>query len=272
MTTPNRQGGHLRVHQKGAIATITMDNEPRRNALTKSMWQGFEPVLATLEDDRTVKVVIVRGAGDNFSAGADISDLKEILQDPATGQHDGGHVTAGETALASFSKPTIAAIDGYCIGGAWQVAGACDIRISSDRSTYGITPSKVGIIYPTSGIERLVRLAGPAAAKYLLFSGDFISANEAMQLGLLTRVIPPENFWDEVASLAARLVTRSQLSIRATKEIIDALGDSRQEISTISRRWQQQMALSGEPEIGIEAFLSKETPEFPWNGILAAHQ
>lgn len=260
----------LRVQHDGSVATIVMDHEKRRNALTKTMWQEFVPILSKLERDDSVKVVVVRGAGDNFSAGADISDLKEILHDPETGLHDGGHVTAGENALANFKKPTIAAIDGYCIGGAWQVAGACDIRITSDRATFGITPSKVGIIYPLSGIERIVRLAGSATAKYLLFSGDFISADEALQMGLASRIVPQANFWQEVAALADRLAVRSQLSIHATKAIVDAITQANTDVSAINRDWQEEMGRSGEPEIGIRAFLAKETPAFSWNGRTAA--
>src|SRR6185312_6886530 len=222
--------------------------------------------LDRLEADDSVKVVIVRGAGENFSAGADISDLKDILHDPDTGRHDGGHVTAGENALASFHKPTIAAIDGYCIGGGWQIAGACDIRIASDRSTFGITPAKVGIVYPLSGIERLVQLAGPATAKYLLFSGDFINATDAMALGLLARVVPEAGFWNEVMDFAQRLATRSQLSIQAMKDIVDVIAEGGDGLAERNAVWQREMAISGESEIGIQAFLEKRAPGFRWTG------
>jgi enoyl-CoA hydratase/carnithine racemase len=258
--------GSLRVEYDGPVATIVLDNERRRNAMTKDMWQQFEPLLHLLAADASVKVVVVRGAGENFSAGADISDLKDILYDPGTGRHDGGHVTAGENALANFHKPTIAAIDGYCIGGGWQIAGACDIRIASDRSTFGITPAKVGIVYPLSGIERLVRLAGPATAKYLLFSGDFVPAAEAMGLGLLARVVPQASFWTEITEFAGRLASRSQLSIQAMKDIVDVISAGGYRLGETNAEWQREMALSGEPEIGIEAFLSKQTPEFKWTG------
>jgi len=258
--------GTLRLEYDGPVATIVLDNQRRRNAMTKDMWQQFQPMLGGLADDQSVKVVVVRGAAANFSAGADISDLKDILHDPGTGQYDGGHVTAAENALASFPKPTIAAIDGYCIGGGWQIAGACDIRVASDRSTFGITPAKVGIIYPLSGIQRLVRLAGPATAKYLLFSGDFISATEALSLGLLGRVVPQSAFWTEVSEFAERLASRSQLSIQAMKNIVDIIVDGGTGLGETSATWQREMALSGEPAIGIEAFLAKKSPEFKWAG------
>jgi enoyl-CoA hydratase/carnithine racemase len=256
----------LRVEHLGSVATIVMDNPCRRNALTRSMWQGFEPILDELAADESVKVVVVRGAGGDFSAGADISDLTAILHDAETGRHDGGHVTAGENALARFPKPTVAAIEGYCIGGAWQVAGACDIRIASTNSSFGITPSKVGIVYPLSGIERLVRLAGPATAKYLLFSGDFIPAARALDLGLLAKVVPEAAFWAEIDDFTKRLATRSQLSIRAMKQIVDAIVDVGGDVGAVNAHWQREMAASGQPEIGIGAFLAKKTPHFDWIG------
>ncbi|KUM37393.1 enoyl-CoA hydratase/isomerase family protein [Arthrobacter sp. EPSL27] len=263
-TAEETMTGSLRIEQTGPVATIVIDNPRRRNALNQDMWQQFAPLLDRLAADPAVKVVVVRGAGGNFSAGADISDLKAILRDPDSGAHDGGHVSAGENALATFPKPTIAAIEGYCIGGAWQIAGACDIRIAADTATFGITPAKVGIVYPLSGIERLVRLAGPATAKYLLLTGDFITAAEAHGLGLLARVVPEDGFWNEIQELAARLATRSQLSIQAMKQIIDAIAVNDPALPVISGYWQDQMATSGEPETGIRAFLAKETPVFDW--------
>jgi enoyl-CoA hydratase/carnithine racemase len=256
----------LRVEQSGPVATIVIDNARRRNALNQDMWRQFAPLLDRLAADPSVKVVVVRGAGGNFSAGADISDLLAILHDPDSGAHDGGHVTAGENALANFPKPTIAAIDGYCIGGAWQIAGACDIRIATDTATLGITPAKVGIVYPLSGIERLVRLAGPATAKYLLLTGDFITANEARDLGLLAKVVPEKGFWDDIQEFAERLATRSQLSTQAMKQIVDAIAANDPAVPAISNYWQDQMAASREADEGIGAFLAKREPDFRWNG------
>lgn len=256
--------GALTVLRNGPVATIHLDNQKMRNAITKEMWQQFEPLLESLDADPTVKVVVVRGAGEHFSAGADISGLREILLDQSTGRHDGGHVTAAERALAEFPKPTIAAIDGYCAGGAWQIAGACDIRMASDRAAFGITPAKIGIVYPLSGIQRLVRLVGPATAKFLLFSGDFIEAQEAVALGLVTRSIPQNRFWAEIESFSQRLATRSQLSIHAMKDLVDAIASGAGDVGARSEFWQHEMAASTEPKVGISAFLAKEVPVFSW--------
>ncbi|MET4004666.1 enoyl-CoA hydratase/carnithine racemase [Arthrobacter sp. UYCu511] len=264
--TVKEQVGRLRIETVGPVAMLVMDNPRMRNAITQGMWQQFQDLLAQLDADDSVKVVVVRGEGAHFSAGADIASVQQILHDPATGQSSGGDITVAENALAHFRKPTIAAIDGYCVGGGWQIAGACDIRLASSRAIYGITPAKIGIVYPLSGIKRLVELTGPAAAKYLLFSGDFVDANQALRLGLATKVLGFDDFWEEVHTFALHLAERSQFSAQGHKSLINAIsaGDGDAAVAKLSAYWQGQMAISEDAAIGVKAFLAKETPVFTW--------
>ena len=245
----------LRVEATGPVATLMIDNPGKRNAVSAEMWQQFEPLLAGLAVDNAVKVVVVRGAGQDFTAGADIADLDRILAGPG-----GGVMTQAENAIAAFPKPTIAAIDGYCVGGGWEIAGACDIRMASDRSTFGITPSRLGIVYPVSGIKRLVSIAGPAVAKYLLFSGELVPTATALSLGLVSKVVPTGTFWDDVQEFAVMLAARSQLSIHAMKQLIDAIDEP--SVTALAEQWQNE--LSGDRAIGVAAFLGKYPPEFTW--------
>lgn len=249
------------IEQSGAVATLVIENAGRRNAISADLWQAFEPLLGQLEADASVTVLIVRGAGEDFSAGADIGELDRILH-TSTGR-DGGYLTEAENAFARFPKPTIAAIDGYCVGGGWELAAACDIRIASSRATFGVTPSRIGIVYPLSGIERLVSIAGPAVAKYLLFSGDLVSAATAERWGMVSSVVDAAELWSEAASLAHRLSERSQLSIHAMKQIVDAL-DSNGEAAAVNRHWQGEVAQSDDPAIGAAAFVAKRRPGFTW--------
>lgn len=256
------ESGTLHLTTDGPIATLTIDSPGKRNALSASMWAQFEPLLAELAADPTNTVLMVRGAGNDFSAGADISDLDAIL----TGQSDGGVMTEAENALAAFPKPTIAVIDGYCVGGGWEVAGACDVRICSDRSTFGITPSRLGIVYPRSGLERIVSIAGPAVAKHLLFTGELIDATQTLEWGLVTKVLPSMGFWDAAGKFVQLLADRSQYSIRAMKEIVDALashGANREsDVDEAVARW--LATPSDDRAIGVDAFLSKQPPAFTW--------
>lgn len=254
--------GTLRLETTGTIATLTIESPGKRNAMSAHMWAQFEPILAELAMDPTVTVLVVRGAGNNFSAGADIADLDAIL----TGASDGGVMTEAENALADFPKPTVAVIDGYCVGGGWEIAAACDIRICSDRSTFGITPSRLGIVYPRSGLERIVSIAGPAVAKHLLFTGELIDATQTREWGLVTKVLPSMGFWDAADEFIQLLADRSQYSIRAMKEIIDAfaqLGADRDaHVDAAVERW---LATPSEDRaLGVDAFLTKTKPTFTW--------
>ncbi|MDP9027335.1 MAG: enoyl-CoA hydratase/isomerase family protein [Actinomycetota bacterium] len=252
----------LRVDVVGPVATLTIDNAGKRNAVTGAMWDSFAPLLAELAANDDVSALVVRGAGTDFSAGADISDLQQILRDPAAG--DGGHVTAGETALAEFPKPTVAAIDGFCVGGGWELAGACDIRISSDRSTFGVTPARLGILYPLSGVTRLVQLAGPAAAKHLILSGELVDAETAARWGMVSRLLPTEGFWGAIDAFVDTLVTRSRLTQQASKELIDLIASGDPRLTERAAFWDAEVAVSAEAAIGAAAFLSRETPAFTW--------
>jgi enoyl-CoA hydratase/carnithine racemase len=245
------------------VATLVIDNPGKRNALTAGMWAGVAPLLDRLAADASITVLVVRGAGSDFSAGADIADLDTILgSGPHGADASGGVMTAAENALAAFPKPTIAAIDGYCVGGGWELAGACDLRICSERSTFGITPSRLGIVYPLSGLERVVALVGPAIAKHLLFTGELVDAETAREWGLVTGVLPTEGFWDAVGGFATSLAGRSQYSIQAMKELVDAIAAGRGDAEAIVDRW--LTTASEDRSIGVEAFLGKRPPEFTW--------
>ena len=255
----------LRVETVGPVATLTIDNPARRNALTGAMWDSFAPLLAELAADDEVAAVVLRGAGEDFSAGADITDLEQILRDPDAG--DGGHVTAGERALAAFPKPTIAAIDGYCVGGGWELAGACDIRLASERSTFGVTPARLGILYPLTGVTRLVQLAGPAVAKHLILSAELVDAATAARWGMVSRLLPVDGFWPAVAAFVDALVGRSRLTQQAGKELIDLIAADDPRLAERTAFWDAQVAASDDARIGSAAFLARETPRFTWRGI-----
>ncbi|NED57478.1 enoyl-CoA hydratase/isomerase family protein, partial [Micromonospora aurantiaca] len=127
------------------VATITIDRPAKRNAMSADMWRALPGILDTLAKDDAVRVVVLTGAGGNFCAGADISELDDIHRD------DDSHLsTVAERALAAFPKPTLAAIEGYCVGGGCQLAAACDLRFAAEDARFGITPAKLGIVYPAA--------------------------------------------------------------------------------------------------------------------------
>jgi enoyl-CoA hydratase/carnithine racemase len=263
--TAKAMPGTLRVSEDAGVSTIWIDNPRLRNALTKEMWKQLPGLVSRLADDSRTRVIVLRGVEGNFSAGADVEELVDILHDASTGRHDGGYTTTAEQALSACPKPTIAAIDGYCIGGGWQLAGACDIRVASSRAAFGITPSKLGIIYPLSAIQKLVELIGPAHAKYLLFSGDLINAATAIRLGLISVVVEGE-LDAGINRIVETLLSRSQLAMEAMKDLIDVIVAGGDGLAARNEVWQREMDRSDDPAIGIQAFLEKRPPKFTWVG------
>jgi enoyl-CoA hydratase/carnithine racemase len=166
--------------------------------------------------------------------------------------------------LRDFPKPTVAMIRGHCIGGGVELAACCDLRFTDPTGVFGVTPSKVGIVYTPSSTRALLDLVGPAMTKYLLFSGELIDAPTALRAGLVDRVVPTEDLEAEVHRFADITASRSALSQRATKEIVSALtagGDG----EGPAARWYRETIAHGELAEGVAAFADRRPPRFPWS-------
>jgi enoyl-CoA hydratase/carnithine racemase len=243
----------------GHVATITINNPAKRNAMTPAMWEELPPLLDRLAADDAVRVLVLTGAGDTFCAGADIGALPDIR---AAGRD---LATQAEQALAAFPKPAVAAIRGYCVGGGVQLAAACDLRLAADTARFGVTPAKIGIVYPVVALARLVELIGPAHAKALLFTADLVDAQTAHHYGLIDRPVPDADLGQRVGAVTATLAARSQLTLQATKDIVDTLaGPAIDAAAERYRHWLDQVRGSGEADEGIAAFLERRAPAFPW--------
>ncbi|MFE7423140.1 enoyl-CoA hydratase/isomerase family protein [Rhodococcus sp. NPDC057529] len=160
--------GHLTLTTDSGIATLTIDRPEKRNAMSLSMWTQLPQLISAVEADPKVKVLIIRG-GDHFSAGADIGEFATVRGCAYAGRHYDDVVERAEIAIVTLSRPTIAAISGYCIGGGCELAAACDIRIGTPETIMAITPAKLGLVYNYRSTRALVRLVGPAWAKQMLF-------------------------------------------------------------------------------------------------------
>lgn len=265
-TAPAPAGGGIGLSISGPTAWIAIDNPAKRNAMTSRMWLSLPDAVATAEADPAVRVLIVHGAGDNFCAGADIDELTAIRGVPAgEGAHDPDQlVVRAEAALINCRKPTIALVDGFCIGGGTQIANACDLRIASTRARYGITPSKIGIVYPATSLSRLTQLIGPSSAKWLLYSGDLIDADRALRIGVLDELVEAEHLHRRVSDFAALLAERSSLTQVAAKDIIDRAACA-EPIEERGVYWHRIAADSPDEAEGIAAFQQKRKPRFTWN-------
>ncbi|MEO3786248.1 enoyl-CoA hydratase/isomerase family protein [Actinocorallia sp. B10E7] len=241
---------------RDGVATVTIDNPAKRNAMNVQMWRELPELLESPAKDPAVRVLVLTGAGDDFCAGADISELADINR-----SGDANLSSRAENALARFPKPTIAAIRGFCVGGGCQLAAACDVRFAGRGARFAITPAKIGIVYPPTAIERLVGLVGPASAKYLLYSADLVSAEHALRLGFLDEVV--DDLAARVDAYVQTLLSRSQFSLEAAKDIINGIVDGSLTEDRVDG-WMRGSLEGVDSAEGIAAFLERRPARFTW--------
>jgi enoyl-CoA hydratase/carnithine racemase len=240
------------------IAVLTIDRESKRNAVTWAMWSALPQTLDQIAADKRVRVLLLTGAGAHFSAGADIAELSEVYAEGSRARSYHATNVAAESALAGFPRPTIAVVHGSCVGGGCQIAVACDLRIAADDARFGLTPAKLGVVYPVEPTVRLTQLVGPARAKYLLFTAELVSAPQALTFGLVDEVVPAARLYDRALELAAIVAGRSPQSVSAAKSVINALASRRDPQMAIGP-WQHAHEDVRE---GLAAFSEGREPRF----------
>ncbi|MEV7602754.1 enoyl-CoA hydratase/isomerase family protein [Kitasatospora sp. NPDC089797] len=241
------------------VAVLEFARPHRRNAVTLEIWQALPEVLDRLALHEGVRVLLLTGAGNTFSAGADIAELAEVYGDPkrADAYHEVN--VAAEEALAAFPHPTLAVVHGACVGGGCQLAVACDLRFVAEDARLGITPAKLGVVYPAVPTLRLARLVGPARAKYLLFSGELVRGVDALPLGLAERVLPDAEL-DATALEFARVLTgRSTQTIGAVKA---ALAVPAERAAEALEPWERRSREASDVHEGLAAFLAGRPARF----------
>ncbi|MEU9603518.1 enoyl-CoA hydratase/isomerase family protein [Streptomyces sp. NPDC048057] len=237
------------------VATVVIGHTAKRNALTPAMWRALPPLFDRLAGDPEVRVLVLRGEGATFSAGADVSALREPDQSlPAL-------AVQAEEALAAFPKPTLAVVRGHCVGGGCQLAVACDLRFAEEGARFGVTPANLGVVYLSAPTRRLAALVGPSTAKYLLFSGELIDAARALRTGLVDEVLPSGELDARVADFTRTLATRSQLTQVAAKEFV---AGRRDRDAYWEQRAAEQAGSGGDTAEGVAAFLGRRAPRFTW--------
>ncbi|MCZ6731753.1 MAG: enoyl-CoA hydratase [Acidiferrobacterales bacterium] len=254
----------LVAEKDGAVGRIIFNNPQRRNAISYEMWQAIPIVLDDFAADGTIRVVVLSGAGGKaFSAGADVSQFesKRSSKD-ATAEYDAAVQQASDR-LKHFDKPTIASIEGYCLGGGLGVALGCDLRIAADDARFAIPAARLGLGYRFNSIRTLVDLVGPAFAKEILLTARQFSANEALDMGLINRVLPHAELIDYVRDYATRIADNAPLTLHAVKKIIDeVLKDPDARDLELCDKLVDKCFASEDYKEGRRAFMEKRKPGF----------
>ena len=205
----------------GGIGRMIFNNPERRNAVSLEMWQAAEEILEDFAADPEIRVVVLSGAGGKaFVSGADISKFEsERASQDAIG-HYNARVAAVNERLETLPKPTIAEVDGFCIGGGLALSLCCDLRFCSAQSQFGLPAARLGLGYAYAGLKRLVDTVGPGAARDIAFSARRLNADEALRIGLVQKVLPDGEVHDFVAEYAATIAANAPLTVKGMKLII----------------------------------------------------
>ncbi|MDI2131493.1 enoyl-CoA hydratase/isomerase family protein [Yinghuangia seranimata] len=242
------------------VATLRIDRPEAKGALTAAMWAAIPAILDGLAHDPEVRVLVLTGTDGVFSAGADIRELRGHYATAESADAYHALNAAAERALAAFPKPTIALVQGPCVGGGCQLAVACDLRFADANARFGVTPAKLGIVYDAGSAHRLARVVGVPTAKYLLFSAELIDSQKALRVGLVEDVYMPQEAEEKVYAFARTIASRSQLTVRAAK---DLLGSDTVDPERV-RAWERRSRESSDVREGLAAFTERRAPHFTW--------
>jgi enoyl-CoA hydratase/carnithine racemase len=245
-----------------ASATLVINRPDKRNAITVAMWAEIPALMSKAANDPDVKLVFVRGQGGAFASGADIAEMPQIYATKGAALANDEQIQGAMSAIENCPKPVIALIEGPCVGGGCGLALACDMRIGAVGSRYGVTPAKLGLVYGAADTRRLVQAVGLSKAKDILFTGRLLAAEEAHAIGLIDRLVAPDELARVGEDLATQIGAASQFSIRGQKEILAMLRTGRDE----DPRSRDLFGASFEGEDfqeGYAAFMQKRAPRFP---------
>ncbi len=248
----------------GDIGWMIFNNPARHNAISLDMWQAIPGVIAEFEKDPDIRVVVFRGAGDKaFISGADISQFEDSRGSREANDAYNTHIAAATRAMVWLSKPSIAMIKGYCIGGGLAVALTCDMRICSPESRFAIPAARLGLGYGFDGVKTLADLVGPSYAKEILFTARHFTAEEALRIGLVNRIAPDGALEETLRELAGTIAANAPLTVKAAKMAVnEALKDAaRRELEAVDRAVDACFESADYAE-GRKAFLEKRKPVF----------
>jgi len=254
-------GGKIIAVRKGAIGTITIDNPDRHNAISNDMWWAITDAALAFDADPEVRVVTIEGHGRKaFASGADISRF-DSADGPVT--RGGGAFTTACATVHAVSKPTVAVIRGWCLGGGMALAISCDLRLANEAARFGIPAAKLSIGYPVEGLRRIVELVGLSTAKEIMFTARQYNAAEALRLGMVDHVLGDDALDAFAADYLAAIAGGAPLTQKGAKLALAELAkdESRRDLAA-AEAIIAQCATSRDHAEGTRAFLEKRRPVF----------
>jgi enoyl-CoA hydratase/carnithine racemase len=250
------------LSRDGEIATLTLNNPDKLNAIDLGMWLQLAENMAELSADRDIRCIVLRGAGsDAFAAGGDLEEFLTARATLAQALHYHGQVAVALNAVADCPHPTVALIQGACIGGGLEIAGACDLRISNQSARFGAPINRLGFSMYPGEMEGLLKLAGAAVMKEILLEGRILNAAEAYEKGLVTRVVPDAQAVDEAYATARRICAGAPLVAGWHKQWIRRLQSGRP-LSDGEKAASFAFLDTEDYREGLAAFFEKRKPAF----------
>jgi enoyl-CoA hydratase/carnithine racemase len=255
--------GFVHVTATGEFATVTLDSPGKLNAISESMWQALARTFAATVHEPHLRAVVIRGAGHNFAAGADIDEFERVRGDAASGRRYHLETIANALeAIAACPVPVLAAIEGVCVGGGLEVAVACDLRLAADGARLGAPVGRIGFPLALPELVPLLRLVGPGVASELLLEGRLLDAEEAAARGLVTRVVPGARFEDEVQHCLTRIAAGSPRAARENKANLRRLAANGGRYTEHELDESFGFLESEDYREGVAAFVGKRTAKF----------
>ena len=251
---------NLIVEKEMNLAIITVNRPEVRNALNTDTWRELDTLVTELGHEPDISVVIITGAGEKaFVAGADLNSLRERTSLETFWSENQNIMTR----WANMDKVTIAAINGFALGGGCELALACDIRIASEKAKLGQPELNLAILPGAGGTQRMLRLVGPGKTKELILTGDIISAQEALSIGLVNKVVSPDQLMNAVREMAKKILAKGPLAVKVAKSVINWGGSTDLHAGLIIERLAQAVLFSTEDrKEGVNAFLEKRNPNY----------
>ena len=247
------------------VAALVLNRPQRRNALNRAMWQAIPGLLARAAAEAEVKLLIVRGAtAAAFASGADISEFFAVHADSDTSRAYNREVHAAVDALYRFPKPTVAVVQGACVGGGTSLALACDVRFADESAVFGVPAARLGLVYTLEDTLRLARAVGSALARDMLYTARLLPAAEAHGMGLVQYLCASAELGPRVAEYTQSVCSLSQYTICAAKLALLAIEDGQVRDDAATLRRFDDAFVGPDFAEGTQAFLDKRVARFAW--------